>query len=78
MNEKVMSVQVKEAAEHWHHVAPLLTKPENEDDYDLLACGLDELLEMVGEDEQHPLNRVAILVGDLIAAYDREHRPMSD
>jgi HTH-type transcriptional regulator / antitoxin HigA len=71
-----MSALIKQAAEHWHHVAPLLNKPENEDEYDLLVNGLDELLDIIGEDEKHPLNRLAILIGDLIAAYDAEHRPM--
>jgi len=71
-----MSVLIKQAAEHWHHVAPLLNKPENESEYDRLVSGLDELLEIIGEDEQHPLNRLAILIGDLICAYDQEHRPM--
>lgn len=71
-----MSALIRQAAEHWHHVAPLLNKPENESEYDRLVSGLDELLEIIGEDEQHPLNRLAILIGHLICAYDQEHRPM--
>jgi HTH-type transcriptional regulator/antitoxin HigA len=71
-----MSALIKQAAEHWHHLAPLLTRPETEAEYDLLVSGLDELLEIIGDDEQHPLNRLAILVGEMIEAYDHEHRPM--
>ncbi|NBB10955.1 type II toxin-antitoxin system HigA family antitoxin [Pseudomonas sp. SLFW] len=71
-----MSALIKHATEHWHHVAPLLNKPETEDEYDLLVSGLDELLEIIGEDEGHPLNRLAILIGDAIEAYDHENRPM--
>lgn len=71
-----MSVLIERATEHWHHVAPLLNKPETEGEYDLLVNGLDELLDIIGEDEGHPLNRLAILIGDVIEAYDHEHRPM--
>lgn len=71
-----MNALIERAAEHWHHVAPLLNKPETEEKYDLLVTGLDELLEIIGDDELHPLNRLAMLIGDMIEAYDHEHRPM--
>lgn len=71
-----MSALVKQATEHWHHVAPLLNKPETEEEYDLLVRSLDELLDIIGESEIHPLNRLAILIGNAIEAYDHEHRPM--
>lgn len=54
----------------------MLNKPKSEEEYDLLVNGLDELLDIIGEDEGHPLNRLAILIGDVIEAYDHEHRPM--
>lgn len=71
-----MSVLIKQAAEHWRFVSPLLRKPENEADYDLLVASLDELLDLIGKDESSPLASLASIVGDLIEAYDHEHRPM--
>lgn len=71
-----MSPLIKQAAEHWQFVSPLLHKPMNEADYDALVASLDELLAMVGEDETHPLASLMTHVGDLIEAYDHEHRPM--
>lgn len=71
-----MNALIKQVTEHWHYVAPMLHKPESEEEYDLLVSGLDELLEIIGDDEKHPLNLLAILVGDVIEAYDVEHRPM--
>jgi HTH-type transcriptional regulator/antitoxin HigA len=71
-----MSVLIKQAAEHWHFVSPLLCKPKNEVDYDLLVNSLDELLELIGEDESNPLASLAAIMGGLIEAYDHEHRPM--
>src|SRR3546814_4506515 len=38
-------------------VVVLLRKPRNEEDYDRLVAALDELLELIGEDEDHPLMR---------------------
>lgn len=71
-----MSVLIKQAAEHWHFVSPLLRKPKNEADYDLLVTSLDELLDLIGEDESNPLTSLATIMGGLIEAYDHEHRPM--
>lgn len=71
-----MSVLIDQAAEHWQFVAPLLRKPKAEADYDHLVQALDELLDLTGEDESHPLNSLVEIIGDWIEAYDLEHRPM--
>ncbi|AJE19579.1 helix-turn-helix domain-containing protein [Azotobacter chroococcum] len=71
-----MSALIKQASEHWRYVAPLLTRPANEDDYDALVEALDELLVIVGDDEDHPLATLASHMGDLIEAYDEAQRPM--
>ena len=71
-----MSALIKQASEHWRYVAPLLSKPTSEDDYDALVSALDELLDIVGDDETHPLASLASHMGDLIEAYDDEQRPM--
>ncbi|MCK9800485.1 transcriptional regulator [Pseudomonas sp. MAFF 302030] len=71
-----MSVLVKQAAEHWQFVAPLLRKPRSEADYDGLVLALDELLDIIGEDEAHPLTSLVDIIGDWIEAYDEEHHPM--
>ncbi|MCU1749042.1 type II toxin-antitoxin system HigA family antitoxin [Pseudomonas sp. 6D_7.1_Bac1] len=71
-----MSVLIKQVAEHWQFVSPLLRKPKTENDYDVLAQALDELLELVGEDESHPLMSLVDIIGEWIEAWDHEHRPM--
>ena len=71
-----MSALIKQACEHWRYVAPLLSKPTNEDDYDALVEALDELLAMVGDDENHPLAGLVSQLGDMIEAYDELHRPL--
>ena len=71
-----MSALIKQAAEHWRYVAPLLRKPANEDEYDELVEALDELLVLIEDNESHPLASLASHMGDLIEAYDEARRPM--
>nr|WP_315445321.1 transcriptional regulator [uncultured Pseudomonas sp.] len=71
-----MSVLIKKAAEHWEFVSPLLRKPKNESDYDRLVQALDELLEMTGDDESHPLMSLVDIIGDWIEEWDNTHHPM--
>ena len=66
----------RQAIEHWPFVSPLLARPETEEQYDLLVSYLDELLEIVGNDEAHPLTTLITQVAEAIAAYDHLHRPM--
>jgi HTH-type transcriptional regulator/antitoxin HigA len=75
---KNMSVLIKNAAEHWEFVSPLLRKPKNEDDYDTLVQALDELLEMTGVDESHPLMSLVDIIGDWIEEWDHKHHPMPE
>ncbi|MGE8066805.1 helix-turn-helix domain-containing protein [Pseudomonas sp. NPDC089569] len=71
-----MSVLIERAVEHWEFVSPLLRKPKNEDDYDMLARALDELLEITGDDESHPLMSLVDIIGDWIEEWDNTHHPM--
>ncbi|AGE28674.1 hypothetical protein A986_20081 [Pseudomonas fluorescens BRIP34879] len=71
-----MNDDLKLAIEHWPFVSSLLTKPQNERDYDGLVKALDDLLDIVGESEAHPLKGLLDIMADWIEGYDHEHRPM--
>lgn len=71
-----MSSLIEQACEHWRYVAPLLRKPANEEDYDALVAALDELLAIVGDDEDHPLASLASHMGDMLLAYDETRSPL--
>lgn len=73
-----MNAILDQAETHWHYIAPLLSMPENEADYDSKVAALDDILDVVGDDESHPLATLAARIGDLIEAYDEEHRPMPE
>lgn len=68
-----MSALLKQATEHWCYVAPLLTPPQSEADYDTLVEELDVLLDEIAGAEHHPLASLASQMGDLIASYDAKH-----
>lgn len=71
-----MNAMIKQAVDHWRYVSPLLTKPETQEDFDTLVEALDELLDIVGEDESHPLMNLVHQLGDLVSYYENEHLPM--
>ena len=71
-----MIALVKQAIDHWSYVAPLLTMPTNDEEYGQLVQRLDEVLAIVGGDGEHSMALLASRMGDLIEAYDEEHRPM--
>ena len=59
----------------WPTIAPLLFVPHTEHQYDDLAQMLDTLVDVVGEDETHPLASLMEVVGVLIEKYEDQHVP---
>jgi len=73
-----MHTLVEQATQHWSYLAPLLTMPTDDTDYDARVEALDELLDLIGDDESHHLASLASRLGDVIEAYDEERRPLPD
>ena len=59
----------------WPTLAPLLFVPHTEDEYKRLVEMLDTLIDLIGEDETHPLATLMEIVGVLIEKYEDEHVP---
>ena len=74
----MMNVVVQQAIEHWRFVAPVLTEPTNEAEYEALVYTLNELLDIAGDDESHPLSGLVDRIGDLVCAYEQTHYPMPE
>ncbi|WP_153146244.1 type II toxin-antitoxin system HigA family antitoxin [Dechloromonas sp. H13] len=51
------------------HIRPI----HDEADYDRMVALMNDLLEVVGDDEDHKLAGLLELVGDLVSNYEREH-----
>lgn len=63
---------------HWQPLAPVLSVPRNEDEYDRLVAFLDSLIDEVGNNETHVLVSLMDTVGTLISIYDEKHYPFSE
>ncbi len=68
---------LEKISDQWQPLAPLLSVPETETEYDSLASFMDCLTDTVGEDEGHPLASLMDTVGMLIESYENEHHPFS-
>ncbi|PWQ92837.1 helix-turn-helix domain-containing protein [Leucothrix pacifica] len=63
---------IQEAMNHWEYIAPVLTVPSNEKEYNKLVDDLDSVLDAGGADENHPLAGLAERMGDLVSAYENQ------
>ena len=64
-----------QAAKHWKYIAPILSYPKSEANYDRLVEQLDQLLDYIGDNENHPLIGLLDVMSNLIAFYeDQKYR----
>ncbi len=56
-------------------VSGFIFVPHSEPEYNQAVAFLDELIDIVKEDENHPLASLMELVGTLIEKYENEHVP---
>lgn len=69
---------LSEISKKWQPLAPFLSVPNTEVEYDNLSAFLDQLIDDVGNDESHPLAALMDTVGTIIEAYDEKHFPFSE
>ena len=74
----MINYDFEELSHQWRIVAPILTLPKNEEEYDRLVEFLDHLLDTVEDNENHPLASMIETIGTLIEVYDEEHHPFSE
>ncbi len=56
-------------------MAPVVFVPHAEGEYQQLVTLLDDLIDVVGENENHPLASLMEVIGVLIEKYEDEHVP---
>lgn len=61
---------------HWQHIAKVIHVPHNEKEYDKTVEILNELLDIVGQDEKHPLADLLELVGCCVETYEKTHHEL--
>lgn len=67
---------IQAAMSHWEYIAPVLTVPNTEEDYNALIGDLDFVLDSGGADENHPLAGLAERMADLISTHEEQHYQM--
>ncbi len=70
-----MSTIAPETQQQWMAIAPILTI-RNEQEYDQGVARLNDLLDEVGTDENHPLYTLLDTLAIVIEAYEEAHYPM--
>ena len=67
-----MTIFTNQLQNHWQNISPLLTI-RNEREYDAAVGRMNELLDEISTDENHPLYSLLDTLGTLIQAYEEEH-----
>lgn len=71
----MLDVKIEQATPHWTEVSKILYFPHSEKEYEEAVHLLDNLIDTVGEDENHPLASLMEILGVLIEKYEDEHVP---
>ena len=70
-----MVAEIRTVQETWPKLAPVVFVPHTDSEYWQLVGILDELIDVVGEDENHPLASLMDVIGVLVEKYEDEHVP---
>ena len=68
-----MVTEIQTAQDVWPMLAPVVFVPHGEREYQRLVAMLDNLIDVVGEDENQPLASLMEVIGVLIEKYEDEH-----
>ena len=71
----MLDVKIEQATSHWTEVSKILYIPHTEKEYEEAVRLLDNLIDTIGEDENHPLASLMEVLGALIEKYEDEHVP---
>jgi HTH-type transcriptional regulator/antitoxin HigA len=70
-----MLTEVQTAQNVWPMLTEVVFVPHAQSEYQRLTEVLDNLIDVVGEDEDHPLASLMEVIGVLIEKYEDEHVP---
>ncbi len=70
-----MVAEIQTAQDVWPVLTPVVFVPHEESEYQRLVAILDDLIDVVGENEDHPLASMMEVIGVLIEKYEEEHVP---
>ena len=72
---EVLNEEIKAIDRIWPIASRVVSVINNEEQYEYAVKVLDKLIDMVGEDENHPLASLMETMGTRIEEYENEHYP---
>lgn len=72
-NNIMLNHELNQILKHWDYIAPYIHYPKNQKEYDKMITKLDELLSIVGEDENHKLMGLVDILSHFIEEYESKH-----
>lgn len=69
----MINSSLEQAVKVWPLVSDIVFVPHTEEEYERTVALLDELIDEVGENEEHPLASLMETVGTLVETYETEH-----
>lgn len=80
MNTQVERFDLKEAAQAWAALQSTtrISAIRGEQHYTEMVGLLDELIDAVRNNEEHPLSGLLEIVGELVSSYEATHSPIQD
>lgn len=73
--KREITAELQSAQEAWPRLTPVVSVPHAESEYQRLVAVLHELIDIVGEDDDHPLASLLEVIGVLIEKYEDENVP---
>ena len=70
-----MVLEIQTAQDVWPVLNSVMFVPHEESEYQRLVAILDDLIDVVGGNEDHPLASMVEVIGVLIEKYEEEHVP---
>ncbi len=69
----MLDAKFQQVAPYWTVISEFLYYPHNEEEYEKAVRLLDDLIDTVGGNENHPLASLMEILGLLIEKYEDEH-----
>lgn len=73
--KQAIAAGIQAAQDAWPKLRPVVFVPHAESEYQRLVTVLDDLTDVVGEDDSHPLASLMEVIGVLIEKYEDENDP---
>ena len=72
----MMNLSIQQITQNWQFSAPLVAVPANETEYQERLELLEQVLDEVGNDRNHPLFSLRNVLGLVVSNYEQQHHPI--